>query len=127
MMGCRSLAGIGLVSSVPAGLFRREHRCVVRQPSFYDTEQLRGYDRFSEEVVHAGGETSESVLGEDTGRECNDPYVVGGSLATSYLECCLNAIHLRHVQVEKNQIEGAFFPCFDCFDAVAHCGDVMSA
>lgn len=63
-------------------------------------------DGFAEVVVHAGGEAKLAVAVDGVGGEGDDPGVAVVGVASAQLAGGLEAVHLGHLDVEEDDVEG---------------------
>ena len=77
---------------------------LCRQPACQRRRQIRRRDRLGEIVVHAGRQACRPVAGHRRGREGDDRETQPlGPDGTGRFE----AVHLRHVAIHENQVEGS--------------------
>src|SRR3954447_21484706 len=90
-------------------------------------QQIGGTDRLGLEVIHAGGEAALAILFPGARRQRNDWQVSPGSqLPLPNCSNDLEAVQLRHVNVQEQQVKTPLFRQRKHFPAVARQPHAMS-
>src|SRR5439155_16336849 len=90
-------------------------------------QQVGGTDRFGLEVIHAGCEAALAILFPGASRQGNDGQVSPrGQLPLPNRSYDLEAVQLRHVNVEEQQVKTSLFRQRKHLTAVARQPDAMS-
>src|SRR5215207_1347299 len=90
-------------------------------------QQVGGTDRLGLEVIHAGCEAALTILFPGASRQGNDGQVSPrGQLPLPNRLYDLEAVQLRHVNVQEQQVKTPLFRQSEDFPAVARQPDAMS-
>lgn len=87
--------------------------------------ELVAGDGFGEVVIHTGFETKGPIVGGDAGGEGDDGSATRGAFEAADLAGSFQAVHVGHLDIHKNEVEGIAVECGESLGAT--CGGVHLA